>query len=366
MEQQGNQVDTTSTFIWVEDGNGMKHKYINLDNPNICPKEGVIEIESMKKKDSERNLSNDALFSGFTDLSTGIIWKIPVGIHNTGKHIQHQKIKLSNNVFYDRSIPDHAKKCAIITKAIEMNKIKDTQGKPRFKLRDKEKDARANIDLRSWKKKAIEIIEGIPYGEELKDIARNFGIDPTIFSPLVLADKLATAVEAKPKEFLEMYNSPTRPFLTILTNAQSMGIIEFNPMEGYKYGGLILGKTKELAVTELSKKPDMAQSIAALTLQKREQSTHSIQSYKAPVIEKSARELELERRLAEMEAKLKDVPNEKIQNSTPIDDEFGGDMAKLKKRAEELKIRGWQAPKTKYETLLVKVREAEKASVETV
>lgn len=357
--------DTTSTFIWVEDGNGMKFKYVNFDNPNICPREGIIEIESMKKKDAERSLSNNAGFASFTDHSTGIIWGIPTGIHRISNQIQHQRIKLGNSTFFHRDNQDEAKKCAIILKAIELGKFKDTNGRPRFKIRDKEKSAQENIDARTNRRKALDIVEGLTYGDELKDIARNLGIDPDTLSPLVLADRVATAVELKPKDFLEMYNSPLRPYLTILKNAQSMGVIEFNPLDGFKYGGYLLGKTQDLAITELSKKPDMANSIAAQTAQKRQASIHATQViHKLPIETKSSREMELEKELAEMKAMIMakktdepSLPKEEVK----VSDDFNGDMERLRAKAKALGVKGWHIPKTSYATLLAKViaKEAE-------
>jgi hypothetical protein len=361
---ENNQIDTTSMFILVEDGNGMKHKHINFDNPEICPREGTIEIESMKKQDLERSLSNNAGFSMFKDNVTGIIWGIPTSIHNIGKYIQYKRIRLGNNTFFDRTIPEQAEVCAIILKAIEVGKFKDPKGRPRFKIRDKEKIARENIDLRGTKRKAMDVIESIPYGEELKDIARNMAINPDIYSPLVLADEISKVVEARPKEFLDMYNSPTRAYLTILKNAQSMGVIEFNPLEGFKYGGMLLGKTQEMAVTELSKKPDLAQSIDAFTRDKRSKSTipgaDSVLVKRLPTSgEKSAEVLDLEKRLAEAESKLA----EKNLSTGDVDKKDEGDMEALRAEAKELGVKGWQVPKTTYKTLKAKV-DAKKAELE--
>src|SRR3990167_5196804 len=275
MENTENKIDTTSFFIMIKDGNQMPHKHVNFDNPEVCPRHGTIEIEAMKKTDSERSLSNNASYAKFVDKKTGIIWGKVTGIHNISKELQYQRMKLGNNTFFDRTNPLQAEMCCIILKAIESGKFSDSQGKPRFKVRDKELNAKSEIDLRSYKRKAVDIIESIPYGEELKDCARNMGINPDIYSPIVLANELCNIVEgsngkpSRAKEFLDMYNSPTKTYMTILKNAQSMGVIEFNPLEGFKYGGMNIGKTQELAIAHLVKNPDLSASINAFTLDKR-------------------------------------------------------------------------------------------------
>lgn len=371
METQ--KTDTTSEFIWMEDGNGMKIKHINFDNPNICPRHGLVEIEALKKSDSERTLSNNASYASFTDRKTGIVWGKPTGIHNIGKYIQYRKVKLGNNTFFDRTVPEQAEMCCIVLKAIELGKFKDPSGRPRFKVRDKEIQAQADIDLRSWKRKALDIIESIPYGDELKDIARNMSLNPDVYSPIVLANELCNIIEGKEKpsrakEFLDMYNSPTRSYLTILKNAQSMGVIEFNPLEGFKYGGMNLGKTQELAISHLVKNPDLAASIAAFTKDKRERGTEANVYVKAATPQVDPEKEELKNRLKELEALLK----AQVQNSKPVTNVLpdvtvtvSGDMDALRKEAKELGVSGWQVAKISYEKLKAKV-DAKKAEAETV
>jgi len=363
MENKQQNIDTTSEYVLIKDGNGMEIKHINFNNPNICPRQGIIEIEAMKKVDSERSVSNNASFAKFEDKRTGIVWGIPMTIHNFSKQITYKRMKLGNNVFFDRTIPEQAEMCCVLLKALELGKFKDTNGRPRFKVRDKEKDAMKEIDLRTWKRKAADIIDSIPYGDELKDIARNMGINPDIFSPLVLANEVSKAVELKPKEFLDMYNSPTRAFLSILTNAQSMGIIEFNPMEGYKYSGMILGKTSDLAVTYLSKHPDLAQSIATFTADKRTKGKEaSIPVVKLPTAVDPEKE-ELLRQLAEMKAKLADK-----NLSTPTVEKIAseGDLEALRAEAKALGVSGWQVKKISYATLKAKVDAKKQADLQAV
>lgn len=365
METKQQNIDTTSVYVLIKDGNGMEIKHINFNNPEICPRQGIIEIEAMKKIDSERSVSNNASFAKFEDKRTGIVWGIPMRIHPHSKEITYKRMKLGNSVFFDRSIPDQAEMCCVLLKALELGKFRDTNGRPRFKVRDKEQDARKDIDLRSNRKKAAEIVESISYGEELKDIARNMGINPDIFSPLVLANEVAKAVEAKPKEFLDMYNSPTKPFLTILKNAQSMGVIEFNPLEGYKYSGMILGKTMDLAVTELSKKPDLAQSIATFTADKRAKGKDAV----APTVtlatksEVDPEKEALKKRLAEMEAMLA----EKNLSTPPVENNVTGEggMEALREEAKALGVKGYQNHKITYANLKAKV-DAKKASMDVV
>ncbi len=367
MENVNNTVDTTSEFIWVADGNQMKHKHINFDNPNICPRHGMVEIEALKKTDSERGLSNNASYAKFVDKKTGIIWGKPTGIHNISKEIQYQRLRLGNNTFFDRTDPLQAELCCIVLKAIESGKFVDTQGRPRFKVRDKEMAAQKEIDTRSHKKKAVEIIESLPYGEELKDCARNMGINPDVYSPMVLANELCNIVEGangktpRAKEFLDMYNSPTKTYLTILKNAMSMAVIEFNPMEGFKYGGMNIGKTQELAVAHLVKNPDLAASINTFTLDKRAKGVEANKVVTSlPIIGEDPEKEALKKRLADMEAKMAELTEKKL--STDDVDKKSDEILLEEKRqeAKALGVTGWQVKKISIETLQAKI-DAKKA-----
>lgn len=355
-------VNTTSEFVLIKDGNGMEHRHINFDNIEMCPRQGLIEIEAMKKSDSERSLSNNASYAKFTDKKTGIIWGIPTGIHNISKNIQYQRMKLGNNTFFDRTDPLQAKMCCIILKAIESNQFLDSQGRPRFKVRDKEALAQKEIDTRSYKKKAVEIIESIPYGEELKDCARNMGINPDSYSPIVLANELCNIVEgangrpSRAKEFLDMYNSPTKTYLTILKNAQSMGVIEFNPMKGFMYGGMDLGKTQELAIAYLVKNPSTAASINTFTLDKRAKGEEQTKvAAPLPFVTEDPEKEALKKRLAEMELMLaeKNLSTQLVnKNIAPVQD-----MKALREEAKALGVVGYQVAKISYDNLLKKVNE---------
>lgn len=361
METLTTAIDTTSEFVYFKDGNGMPIKHINFDNPKVCPRVGVIEIEAMKKVDSERPVSNNASFAKFEDTKTGIVWGIPMGIHPISKAIVYKRMKLGNNVFFDRTQKDQAEMCCVLLKALELGKFKDTNGRPRFKVRDKEQDARKEIDLRSYKRKAADIIESIPYGDELKSIARNIGVNPDIYSPLVLSNEVAKAVEAKPKEFLDMYNDPLRPYLTILTEAQAQAVIEFNPLEGYKYSGMILGKTKDLAVTELSKKPDLAQSIATYTADKRAKGKEAMPVRELPKVQVVDEEKELlKKQLAEMRAQLAERTTIK---DTPKTEAGEVDIEALRAEAKKLGVKGWQNHKISADSLKAKI-DAKKREIE--
>lgn len=355
-------IDKTSAFVWIKDGNGMPHKHVNFDNIDICPRHGMIEIEAMKKSDSERLLSNNASYAKFTDKKTGIIYGKPTGIHGISKNIQYQRMKLGNNTFFDRTDPLQAELCCIILKAIESNQFVDSQGRPRFKVRDKEAMAQKEIDTRSYKKQAIAIIESMPYGEELKDCARNMGINPEAYSPLVLSNELCNVVEgvngksSRAKEFLDMYNSPTKTYLTILKNAQSMGVIEFNPMKGYVYGGMDLGKTQELAIAFLVKNPSTAASINTFTLDKRAKGLEQVRTVISPlpILHDNSEVEALKKQIAEMKlalySKEKDLPEAPVDGKRPI-----VDMDALRQQAKALGVKGWQVAKISPESLQSKI-----------
>lgn len=352
----------TDEYYIMLDGNGMEHKYINLDNPNICPRKGIVELEALKKKDHQLILKNQVSISIFNDRDTGIIWAIPIGIDQTSKQIRHKRIVLGPNTFFDRSVKDQAEMCAIMLKCLENGVPSTSNGRPQFKVRDKEKQARIEMDNRSMRRKALDIAEGLGYDEELRGIATNLGIITQGTSYLVLHNKVCSYAETNPKEFLDMYNDPNREYVLILNKAKEMGIVEHDITLGWKFNGLILGQTQSMAANELRKKPDLAQSISTITNERKAVTpTFEPAKVKAEEVFKPNDETaELKRQLAEMKAAMEAMMKSNSEKlSTGAEEASEEDeMKALRKEANELKIMGANAPKVKKETLIAKIAEA--------
>jgi len=350
----------TELYYIVEDGNGMQHKYVNLENPDICPRAGIVELEALKKKDHQLILKNQVSITRFDDKETGIIWAIPIGIDHVSKQIRHKRIVLGPNTFFDRSIKDQAEQCAIMLKCMANGIPSTNNDRPRFKVRDKEKQARIDIDTRNMRRKALDFAEALNYGEELTGIAMNLGIQTQGVSDLVMHNKVCAYAESNPKEFLDMYNDPNREYVLILNKAKEMAVVEHDITLGWKFNGLILGQTLSMAANELRKKPDLANSISTLANEKKSATVNAMAPSVVKVAEiksENSEVEELKRQLAEMKA-LMMANSEKLSTGAedvPEEDE----MKALRKRANELKIMGANAPKVKKETLIAKIAEAE-------
>lgn len=365
-------VDKDAIFYIMKDGKGMEHKIINLDNPKICPREGVIEIEAFKKQNLERSLDYNVKIGTIVDKKTGIIWGIPVGINKTSGDIMFQKITLKTQTYFDRSIEGQAKQCAIVlnSKIVEGSPNLPANSRPTFKVRNKEEQAKKNLDKKALAVQAYEIASKL-YGEELRDIARNLGIMPDAYSETVLSSEVVERAFANPDVFMSVWKDPNREFVTILKKACECNIIENNLQIGYLYNGFNLGKTEGQAVHCLKEKPDLAASIAVQTKARKEESLKAMQTpvyrtlsnvipaEKEPVHNDELAELRKQNQmLMELLQKQNAKPVEQVTEPAVGDED---EMKALRKRANDLKIPGANAPKMKKETLLAKIAEAEAA-----
>lgn len=362
-------------FYIMKDAVGMEHKIINLKNPNNCPRKGIVEITVFQNKNIREKIDFTAKLKSYTD-KQGIIWGIPVGLRKEGGII-FKPITLKKHTFFDLAIPDQAEMAAIVLNSKIIEGSPNLKGRPQFKVYDKEKQAASGISKKELSVKAYGIASKL-FGEELRDTALLLGLPVEGQSEVMLMNGVADYAFDNPKQFLEIWNDENRHYATILKRAVESGVVVHDLQLGYMYNGLNLGKFENHAVSELRSRPDMATAIDTITKERKKAAVEAMANpvYKtidevAPTQENEQSELEKMKiqmlELAQQNAMLMEMMKAKPKEEAPVvtdenpsaEDE---ELASLRKRANELKIKGANSPHVKKETLMAKIAEAEAAA----
>lgn len=346
----------------------MEYKFINFNNPEICPRQGIVEIEALRdknfRKDSDFNLS-----IGTPVDTDGVIWAIPTGVNKADGSFKFQRIILKASTFFDRSIENQAKMCAIVMHSQHTEGSPLLKGRPKFKVRNKEEQAKKGLDKKRLAVDAYAIASKL-YGEELRDIAATIGYPTDNQSETIISNQVTDYAFNSPQDFLKIWNDPNRNYLTILKKAASVGIVENNPAFGYLYNGLNLGRTESHAVLYLREKPDLAVAIDAITKERKEASVKAMETpaymrtNNVAPIKQGKEDSELQNQVKELMEQNKKLMEMlmagKSENlSTEVSKSEDEEMVALRKRANELKIKGANLPKMSKEKLQALIAEAE-------
>lgn len=73
----------------VKDGNNLEYKILNFENPDLCPRSGIIELEPLIT--SRRHL-NRVSFRVFNDKELGVLVGIPIGIDDKTKKLSSRRL----------------------------------------------------------------------------------------------------------------------------------------------------------------------------------------------------------------------------------------------------------------------------------
>lgn len=313
-----------------KDGNGVEYKIVNFENPEICPREGIVQLHPMRISNRHANKIG---FKHVVDRVTGIIWGIPTGVNIKTKELEFLKIYLEDSETYDLSNPMDAMKCAVIRNSFFLEGSPNLSGKPKYKIYDVERQALKYLSDRSTKRKAIDIAEGLQ-GDNLIDMARNLGIPPEANSVVTMQMEVIKRAEDDPNRFMEIWDSPTRKELTVLKRAMANGVVTHDPAIGYNYNGSPLGQNEAMAVEYLKEWPQTCVAIEILSKQQEKDSVKAMAvKQTAPIVDsKDARIAALEAELAAKEAVLNDVSAGKIVADA-------GEFGIYKAEAERLQIK---------------------------
>ena len=352
-------------YVEIIDGFGVKHKHINFDNPKYCKREGIVEFVPMKYSKGiggQPKHDNYKAFRKVRDRRTKYIWGVSTnGVDPESKLIQYDLIAVEGAILLDCSIEEDAIKAAMIMNGPFCEGSPNLVGKPTYKVRDKEKIAESNIDKRTFRRKAEDIIVSLNR-KQLQEMALNIGVNIVANNnQSMLEDEVYRVMENNPKKFLDIWNNKDREYITIFKKALSVGVIIHNVQSGlYMYNGLEMGHNEEMAIKYLVDNKGIATSISVIV---NENETKSIVAMGIKVDTSEKDELEkLRAELAELrKLKVADAVIKSENEGKTFEDEKEPDaeLESLKARAKELKIKGYALPYMTKEKLLKAIGEAE-------
>ena len=322
----------------IKDGNGTEYRIANFENPDMCPRTGIVELIPMRL--SQRH-ANRIGFRIVHDRKMGIIWGIPTGIDPETKKLQFQKIDLVDSETFDLSDAEQAMKWACVKNSFFVEGSPNLKGKPKYKVHDVEREAQEFLSKRITKRNAINIAETLQ-GQELVDMARDLGIDPGSQSVVTLQMAVIKKAEDNADSFMKVWDNPNRRETTIFNRAVAFGIITQDPVNGWVYGGAPLGPNEVMAVQYLKDYPQVCRTIDLLT-QQRSDETDKAMATAQPLPRTDDRDNEIARLRAELqqkEAALKKMTQDVILDSSPevVDDV----VEALRAEAKRLGIRGYK------------------------
>lgn len=351
-------------YLEQVDGTGYPHKFVNLENDRLCPREGIIELEAMRISNKH---DNHNIIRRTKDRKSGLFWGIPSGINEETKQLQWLPIILENKKILDLSVPEQRREWLILKNSTAVEGSPNLFGRPYYKVVDKAQKAAENVNRRIIRQKAEAIVAKLS-GKALDEAAVNLGVNLEANKNLsMLTDEVYRKMEENPAEFVKMMEDPQRPYVSILNRALSMGVVIFdNLLRSYKYGGVDLGDTKEAAIKSLVESNNMATAIDNRCNTQESESLDAMRMRRDDELEISSSYNEIEQlkqELADAKLKLENAGLVKeVEFKAPFADNTEivpptDQMEDLKARAKALKITGYNM--MKEETLLSKIAEAE-------
>lgn len=331
-------------YVVVKDGNGAETKIVNLNNPKICLRKGFIEIECMKRSNKHENVK---MVRRVRDKKTNLYIGVPSGINDQTKELMWKAFWIDDRMTFDLSIPDQAIAWHVIKNSQYIEGSPNQQGKSLWKVIDKEVNAHKEIDKRTLRRKAEDIIESLK-GNALKEVAILIGVNTDANnSVFTMTNEVYRLMDLDPKKFIDLYNDPRREYITVLKRGVAKGKITFDNATGtYIYGNMPMGHNEEMAVQFLINNTGIASTI---TMKCNQEESESVKSMEAVVENVSVnKEADLQRKVMELEAKLAktEKPVDFVNPFPELADvaepaKVNEDLEELKNRAKLLKIKGF-------------------------
>src|SRR3990167_11207884 len=144
---------TLPLYKAFKDGNGFEYKIANMENPIVCNRKGIVEIESIRKLNTREPRFT---ISNVHDRETDIWFGIPMGMNPSTKEVVWQRFVIGDFRRYDLSKKEDAIEWTIVRRAPWLEGSAFQRGKPQYRMYDKEAEATAIITRMSIRKKAIE------------------------------------------------------------------------------------------------------------------------------------------------------------------------------------------------------------------
>jgi len=363
------QEDAALFVTWNNPKTGDSYRLLNLEHDSLAPRQGIIELKPIKVT---KRHDNAVGFRLLNDQEYDCLIGIPINFdHKTGAPIW-QKINISNHETYDLSIKSQRQEWICIKRSpyytdvingTETNPNFDSGMKAQYKAIDKEREANQFARTRKEKRRAEDIADALlDNTDQLKEMAYSINKDPKGISIQRLWMEVVKYAVDKPEEFMAIYNSDTKAELAVLKRGLLTGVLQDSLSEGTNFNGLTLGHKESECVAFLKEHPQTMASIHALNL-KKDKETESSMKKSTPVTVTNASELLKDKRIAELEERLKALTSEKseevaeriLENVDPV-------RADLVARGKRLRLQGVHMIKD-IEQLREKVESAEKLKV---
>lgn len=254
-------MDKTSKFVIHKDGNNQEYKIVNFDNPEMVPDKGIKVVRAIKK--SSRHQPSFSIRS-VKDPITGIIFGVPIGLHEVTKNLRFQLIELNDFRQFDLSIPQDRAEWAVISRAPFLAGSPFQKGKPAYILEDIEADAEKKVKNIGEKRSAYNTMDNLSF-IQIVDMARLCGgIDTKNSSVNVIRGELYEFIDSKEKDkgakkFNEIWKSSNREVMTVFKRCESVGLVHFDVVSGqYLWKNTTqLGTSEPMAIEHIGKNPSL-------------------------------------------------------------------------------------------------------------
>lgn len=356
--------------FWRNPKNGNEFKLLNLENDELAPRYGIVELKPVKVSNRHEN---NAGFKLLNDVKRECFIGIPISWDaKTGEPIW-RKITLSNHDTYDLSIKSQRQEWIMVKNSpyftdvvggVEQNHNFDSNMKARYKATDKEREANEFMRSIKLKRSAEDIAEALLEDKkQLEEVALMCGLDPKSMTTQRLWAEVYKFAQNNVADFMRIYKSDTKTELATLRKGVLTGVLTSSLSEGVSFNGLSLGHNDEQCVSYLKDHPQTLAAIDSLSRQKDKGTLESNSITKGTVTEQNAKELAQAKRIRELEAQLAATSAVKVDELskevlTAIDSEF----AELLAEAKRLNVKGAHLIKDK-EKLREKVEAAQKLKV---
>lgn len=355
-------------FKILKDKNGVEHRVIDLSDERLMPRTGQIIYEANKK--AERVIGHGYHYAMTTDIASGVLVGICVGIDKMSGDLRWLRMTLGSLNTFDLSVRSEREK-AIVLKYSSI-----VEGSPNlsvieklhlFRVHDSEKAAHIEIQKIQDGQRALSIAMGL-YGEDLVNIARNIGVMPETTSLPMLTAAVLRAAKDTPKEFLTLWENPNRELITILNRCLHTGVISNTPLDGYTYEGRPLGHNEPAVLDFLTKYRDVASTLEIKSREKLKQAEKAM-AKAAPLKTVSDVEIEneiLRKQMLDMQETMNRMSASSIMEEESVDPILQAELEELQAEAALMKFKGihnYKPTKESISKLRDKVKQARPIAV---
>ncbi len=248
------QIGGEPLFFIYKDANGIEMKIANVNNPHICKKEGIIEVECIKKSNT---IEPKYSISNVFDSELGMWFGVIMGWDSRAKDLRWKRFSIGDRRTYDLSKHSDRVEWSVMSRSTRLVGSPYAKGKPLYRVYDRDAEAKEIIAKSTIRSKAMEIATNDIAIEEMMDIYRCFGRNPEGFSPVRLKAELIKIAERSPKEFYDAWHNKNRGVVIIFNRCLSLGLIS-GSASGYMWkDSLPLGMTEQAAMDYLISHPSV-------------------------------------------------------------------------------------------------------------